>query len=161
MCVGVFFRGIATQDEIQRSRSFLRSVHYQTQWLRVPKVRIVQAMLDDHVVGCGSATISGTCAVLMSFVVDPGLRRQQIGSKMVCLMTDYLTQCGLRSAYLLTPRGGPAETFWQKLGFQRVTIEEIVANAGNHYQVRAFVRAGCKWKAAAYRLPLAMRTGPM
>ncbi|HEX2729130.1 MAG TPA: GNAT family N-acetyltransferase [Rubrobacteraceae bacterium] len=57
--------------------------------------------------------------------VSPAYQRKGIGSRLMRHLKETLTEMGIRSIYLLTDRGTPAETFYEKNGY-KVSPQDIL-----------------------------------
>jgi N-acetylglutamate synthase-like GNAT family acetyltransferase len=134
------------------AQAFLDSIGFSTRWLMAPDASLVVARLESRLVcGVGVATIEGATAVLMSFAVHPDFRRQRIGCRMVETLLSHLKSSGAETAYLFSRASGG---FWERVGFERVPVEEVAVSAKDHFQVREFLAAGSIWSDQAFRRDL-------
>ena len=85
--------------------------------------------LEERVMGFATGyreyDADATIFYLRTLCVSPAFQRKGIGSKLMRRLKETLTEMGIRSVYLLTDRGTPAETFYEKNGY-RVSPQDIL-----------------------------------
>lgn len=57
--------------------------------------------------------------------VSPAAQRKGVGGELIRRLEEMLTDMGIRSIYLLTDRGTPAEAFYKKIGY-KVSEQDIL-----------------------------------
>ena len=78
--------------------------------------------VDGEIVGSIGLEHYGQSALLRSMIVSPDFRNKGIASELVNQLTGYAKEHGVKKLFLIT---NTAENYFQKLGFMKITREEV------------------------------------
>ena len=108
---------------------------------------------DQHqqLVGVAGVEVDQTVALLRSVAVPPHLRNQGVGKVLVRHALDFIRAAGCERVYLFSTRSG---SYWQRLGFDRVPVEEVAQMLPTAPQVLRFHAIGKLARETAWRKDL-------
>ena len=104
-----------------------------------------------HITGTTGYELSGSNALIRSVAVRPELRTSGLGSTLATYALDAAREAGAKTAWLFSRRSGP---FWQKLGFEAATTNELAAALTDSAQVQLFRTTGQLEREVAWRREL-------
>lgn len=82
----------------------------------------VVARAAGRIIGTAAIEVYGTSALLRSVAVDPAFQGQHVGRTLTETALTLARSAGIENVYLLTTT---AEAYFPKLGFSRVTREDV------------------------------------
>ena len=130
----------AAPGDVFELTSFLAAADLTTVGLDNPDLHLwVDLDADGRITASTGFELVGSHALIRSVAVAAGLRGQGRGLELARYALETATTLGATHAWLFSRRSGE---FWQKLGFHRTDITELVAAVGSTAQVRAFVASG-------------------
>lgn len=91
---------------------------------------------------------TGRHALIRSVAVRPDLRGSGLGLRNAAFAIVEAQLAGATTAWLFSRRSG---AFWQKLGFERATTEELAAALPDSAQVQLFAETGQLAREVAWR----------
>lgn len=128
--------------DVEALTSFLREVDLTLSGLDAPGVRLWLERNDlGAIVGSTGYELSadGRHALIRSVAVSPTRRSRGSGSALARFALERAATEGAGTAWLFSRRSGP---FWQTLGFESASREELAAALADTHQVRLFRRTG-------------------
>ena len=129
-----------TRGDTFELTEFLRASDLTTSGIGEPDVRLwIDVDADSRVVGSTGFEISGRAALLRSVAVSPSHRANGRGTELAQFALDELVALGILRVWLFSRRSGE---FWQKLGFESASTEELAVALATTHQVRAFTESG-------------------
>ncbi|MDL9979273.1 GNAT family N-acetyltransferase [Microbacterium sp. ASV49] len=135
-------------------RAFLGDVDLTLSGLDAASVRLWMEVDDDGlVVGSTGYELSddGAHALIRSVAVHPSARSAGRGSALARFAFDRATEEGATTAWLFSQRSGP---FWQGLGFEPASIDDLASALASTHQVRLFAETGQLHREVAWTRPL-------
>jgi amino-acid N-acetyltransferase len=135
---------LATPDDEPAVRALLASASLPVDDVSTSRQDFVLAHRGGALVGCVGLESCGDAGVLRSFAVEPGLRRQGLGTLLFERIVARALLRGVKTAYVLTTS---AERFCLAHGFERVDRAAVPAAIAATAQFRAL----CPSTAACFR----------
>jgi GNAT superfamily N-acetyltransferase len=105
----------------------------------------------SSLVGMMGIEIETDCALLRSAVVAPAYRGRGIATSLTQRLFEQARAWGLQTIYLFGTTAGP---YWEKRGFQAVTVDEIVQHLPHAPQVVLFDALGWLPDELAFKMEL-------
>lgn len=115
---------------------------------------------EDHhrqLIGVAGVEWGQAAALLRSVAVTPALRGHGVGKLLVQHAVDLVRIAGYERVYLFSTRSG---TYWQRLGFQRVPLEEVAHTLSAVPQVLRFHAIGKLARETAWRKDFILNARP-
>lgn len=94
---------------------------------------------------------SGEHALVRSVAVSPAARARGAGTRLARSALEEAARVGARRAWLFSRRSGP---FWQGLGFERCSVEDLAAALPQARQVELFRSTGQLGREVGWTLAL-------
>lgn len=144
----------ATDRDVAALHQLLTDVDLTVAGLDDPSVRLwVVSDADGTLVASTGFELSadGRHALVRSVAVRPSRRGAGHGTFLARFALDAAAAAGATQAWLFSRRSGP---FWQRLGFERTGVDELVAALPEAHQVRLFARSGQLAREVAWSRPL-------
>jgi N-acetylglutamate synthase-like GNAT family acetyltransferase len=144
----------ATPDDLDDLAAFLRTADLTVAALAEPTVHL---WLERDDAGAVATTTGfelgdgGEHALVRSVAVRPDLRGAGDGLRLARFALDRAADAGARRAWLFSRRSGG---FWQKLGFERTTTDELATALPAAHQVLLFRSTGQLDREVAWQRPL-------
>lgn len=132
----------ATAADLAALTSFLRNVDLTLAGLDSPAVRLwIQTDARDAIIASTGYELStdGQHALIRSVAVSPSLRTNGRGTALGQHAVERAADEGAGTAWLFSRRSGP---FWQGLGFEPASIDDLADALANTAQVRLFRHTG-------------------
>jgi N-acetylglutamate synthase-like GNAT family acetyltransferase len=105
-----------------------------------PNTRYWVAEENNHIlVGSVGLELGVDSALLRSVAVLPGFRNIGLGRNLVNVAMTYAKKIGCKRIFLFSMRSGK---YWQKLGFQKTPVDELVQSLPDIPQVLKFTSIG-------------------
>ncbi len=111
----------ASLDDVPSIEALLSQAGLPSRYLAEFIDGFMVAETDERVVACGGFELHDDAAVLRSVAVVEDVRGNGIGEHLSRLLIDGGKRRGARDVYLFT---GGSWTFWQRLGFVELPMEE-------------------------------------
>jgi N-acetylglutamate synthase-like GNAT family acetyltransferase len=142
----------AQLNDLERVLPFLKMMNLVTIGLFAPNtVCWLAENGENQLIGLAGLELSTTAGLLRNVAVMPEFQRQGIGEMLAWCAFDTCAAFNRRRVYCF---GTGAETYWQHLGFRRVSITELVEALPQAPQVVHFERSGWLNNEAAWRKDL-------
>jgi N-acetylglutamate synthase-like GNAT family acetyltransferase len=120
-----------------------------------PPCRYWAYTLAGAIVGTVGLEYGPARGLLRTAFVHPAHRGSGIGHALVKALFAEARRAGLHRVYLFSTGAGG---YWERLGFRRVAVQEVVEELPDTPQVRDYRARGCLGTEVAYRLDLESRT---
>jgi amino-acid N-acetyltransferase len=117
---GVRYRA-ASLDDLPSMEDLLSQAGLPARYLAEFIDGFMVAETDGRVVACGGFELHDDAAVLRSVAVAEDVRGSGVGDRLSRLLIEDAKRRGARDAYLFT---GDSHTFWQRLGFVELPMEQ-------------------------------------
>lgn len=141
--------------DVAALRSFLKDVDLTLSGLDAASVRLwVDVDESGAVVGSTGYELSDdrTHALIRSVAVSPVARSAGRGSALARFAFERAAEEGATTAWLFSRRSGP---FWQGLGFEPASTDDLATALASTHQVQLFAETGQLHREVAWRRPLA------
>jgi amino-acid N-acetyltransferase len=112
----------AQESDLPAVRRLLQMQHLPLDGVDAHVSTMVVAKQGSAVVGAAAVELYADGALLRSVVVDPVVQGQGLGHRLSEAALSIAQSRGSRAAFLLTTT---AETFFPKLGFERIVREDV------------------------------------
>jgi amino-acid N-acetyltransferase len=112
----------AGPNNLPAIRRLLQTQHLPLDGVDEAVSTMVVATDEGAVLGAAAVELYADGALLRSVVVDPTVQGQGLGRRLTEAALDVAKDRGARTAFLLTTT---AETFFPKLGFERIVREDL------------------------------------
>ena len=109
------------------------------------------AYVDETLVGMLGIELENGSGLVRSAVVAPAYRRHGIAARLTETLLAEARAWGLRTLYLFGTTAGP---YWEKRGFQAITVAEIVQHLPHAPQVVLFDELGWLPTELAFKMDL-------
>jgi N-acetylglutamate synthase-like GNAT family acetyltransferase len=130
----------ADRADLSELTAFLRAADLTTVGLDSSDLHLwIDLDPDGRIIASTGFELVGTSVLLRSLAVAPSLRRGGRGTFLAQFALDRAIAFGATRAWLFSRRSGP---FWQSLGFEPASKDELVTAVGSTQQVLAFTVTG-------------------
>jgi amino-acid N-acetyltransferase len=134
----------ADAQDLPAVRRLLETQHLPLDGIDEHVSTMVVAKQGSDVVGAAAVELYADGALLRSVVVDPVVQGQGLGHRLSEAALRIAQDRGIHTAFLLTTT---AETFFPKLGFERIVREDVPASV----QASIEFQSACPASAAVMR----------
>jgi amino-acid N-acetyltransferase len=149
---GVRIRAAKFSDRT-RIVDFLSQVNLRGDDVLETHTRYWVAETDDHsLVGSVELELGSDSVLLRSMAVSPDFRNNGLGLTLVNTALNYAKVKGIKNVYLFSVSSG---AYWQKMGFQKVPVDELVQTLPEIPQVLRFTAIGKLATETAWKKQLA------
>ena len=139
MANGIRIRAANLSDRT-RIVVFLSQVNLRGDDVLATNTRYWVAETDDRfIVGSVGLELGSDSVLLRSMAVSPDFRNNGLGLNLVNIALNYAKAMGFKYVYLFSVSSG---TYWQKIGFQKVPVDELVQALPQIPQVLRFTVIG-------------------
>ena len=119
---------------------FLSQVNLRGDDILGTHTRYWVAETDNHIlVGSVGLELGSDSVLLRSMAVSPDFRNNGLGLNLVNTALNYAKVKGIKNVYLFSMSSG---VYWQKMGFQKVPVDELVQALPKIPQVLRFTAIG-------------------
>lgn len=141
-------------SDVVALEAFLSEVDLTLSGLEAPGVRLwLERDAREEIVGSTGYEISadGRHALIRSVAVSPSQRARGRGRELARFALERAVAEGATTAWLFSRRSGP---FWQRLGFELASRDELTEALADTHQVRLFRQTGQLGREVAWSRPL-------